>query len=97
MNEGGDSALQRVLLVAEDGDRLRALADRLWAADYIAYCARSRLEVLDLLGAGLRLDLILVDPCLGDSFVTSLREDLARYFPRLSLEVQKASADLTLQ
>jgi hypothetical protein len=96
MTPVGSSPLRRVLLVAKNGERLRALADQLWAIDFIAYCARSRGEVLALLRTRTPLDLVLVDSSLGKSFVTSLRDEVSRLCPRLPLQIHRRSINLDL-
>jgi hypothetical protein len=82
-------SIDRVLLVSEDGDRLRFLADRLWSWDFIVYCARSAKEAVLLLTDGLRPSCVLVDPSLGELFATKLRDDISSALPGLSIDVRR--------
>jgi hypothetical protein len=81
--------VERVLLVSENGDRLRFLADRLWSWEFIVYCANSANEVVQLLGDGLRPSCVLVDPFLGEEFVSKLRSDIAVALPSVTIDVRR--------
>lgn len=78
-----------MLLVSDDAARLRFLADRLWSWEFIVYCACSAQEVVQLLSDGLRPACVLVDPRLGDRFVSTLREDISAALPALSIDVRR--------
>jgi hypothetical protein len=83
------SPVEPVLLVSEDGERLRFLADCLWRWELIVYCAGSATETVQLLIDGLRPTCVLVDPILGDEFVVKLQGEISTALPTLSIDVRR--------